>query len=356
MEPLSSSYATARVAFLDAAEQATARVESFVHPGRGLHGEELAVDVAEVGPASNDRVVIVVSGTHGVEGYLGSAVQRHHLAQLAAAPHASDQPTLILVHGLNPFGFSWLRRVNEDNVDLNRNFIDWENPPTNESYRDLATALVPAGWTAEDQEQSFAALMAELERVGMPAFQQTVSGGQYDYPDGIFYGGSEPVWSHRWARNFFGRRLDGVAHAAVIDLHTGLGPWGFGELISSAMPNSETYRRQGDWYGEVTAHKGEGSVSAPLLGDWLTAVPGMSPSTEVTAVAIEYGTVDVVTVLQSLRADAVLHAHGDPTAPEAKVIRDQVRAAFNDDDPAWLDACWSRYESVTRTAMTRVGR
>ena len=61
------------------------------------------------------------------------------------------------------------------------------------------------------------------------------------------------------------------------------------------------------------------SVSAALSGDWLAAVESMAPGVETTSVALEFGTVDTVTVLQSLRADAVLHAHGDPVGPEAVV-------------------------------------
>ena len=108
--PLSRSYADARTAFLDAAAAAGARIESSPHPRRGLDGEQLAVDVAEVGPADADTVIVVVSGTHGVEGYLGSALQRHHLGQLAGH---DTSPAFVFVHALNPYGFSWVRRVNE---------------------------------------------------------------------------------------------------------------------------------------------------------------------------------------------------------------------------------------------------
>ena len=278
--PLSKSYAQARALFLDAAASAGARVETSPHPLAGMDGEELAIDVAEVGPADNEAVVIVVSGTHGVEGYLGSALQRHHLDQLAEQPNSPDGPTMVFLHALNPYGFSWVRRVNEDNVDLNRNFIDWsQSPPGNDGYGPLADVLVPSSWSADEQERTLAALLGELEQAGMASFQQTISGGQYTYPTGIFYGGTEPVWSHRWVREFLGRRLAGVARAAVVDLHTGLGPWGFGELISSAEPESDTYARQCEWFGEVTCHKGGNSVSAPLEGDWLSAVPDMAPNT-----------------------------------------------------------------------------
>ena len=62
----------------------------------------------------------------------------------------------------------------------------------------------------------------------------------------------------------------------------------------------------------------------------------------------------MVQVLQSLRADAWLHAHGDPTSAEAANIRSQVRAAFVDDDPAWLAAITERFDEVSSTAIRRL--
>lgn len=350
--PLASSYADARAAFLDAAAAAHARLSTFPHALEGLDGEELAIDVAEVGPADADDVVIVVSGTHGVEGYLGSALQRHHLGTL----EPERGPAIVFVHALNPHGFSWVRRVNEDNVDLNRNFVDWSQPPPrNDEYREIADVLVPSSWTADEQERTMLTLLAKLEEVGPERMQLIVSGGQYDDPDGIFYGGDRPTWSNHWVRDFLARRLAGVRRAVIIDLHTGLGPWGHGELISHASPDDPMFERQLAWWGEVTSLLDGSSVSAELAGDWLAAAETMLTDTELTAVALEYGTVDLLTVLNSLRADAVLHAHGDPTGSGAAAVRAQVRAAFLDDDPAWLETCWTRYRSVVTAAIDRLG-
>jgi hypothetical protein len=352
--PLSRSYADARAAFLEAAATAGARIESFPHPLRGVDGEELFVDVAEVGPADADDVILVVSGTHGVEGYLGSALQRHHLATLDR--DRTGGPTLVFVHALNPYGFSWVRRVNEDNVDLNRNFVDWSQPvPTNPEYGELAELLVPDSWTAEEQERTLLELLGKVQELGMERMQQIIQGGQFEHPTGVFYGGTGPTWSHRWLREFTGRRFAGVRRAAIIDLHTGLGPWGHGSLLSSNRPGEAAYERQVAWWNDVTSLDDGESVSAVVAGDWLAVADGFAPDTEITGICIEYGTVDGITVLQSLRADAVLHAHGDPSAPDARAVRDQVRAAFLDDDPAWLEACWPRYHSVASAALERLG-
>ena len=76
----------------------------------------------------------------------------------------------------------------------------------------------------------------------------------------------------------------------------------------------------------------------------------------VRAVADEHPDVTFRTHLVGARpADAVLHASGDPTAPEAKAIRDQVRAAFLDDDPSWLAACADRYRSVVKATLAALG-
>ncbi len=354
IEPLSRSYVDARAAFLEAAAAVGARLTAHPHPLRGVQGEELFVDVAEVGPADADDVIVVVSGTHGVEGYLGSALQRHHLATLD--PDRTTGPTLVFVHALNPYGMSWVRRVNEDNVDLNRNFVDWSQPvPANTEYAQLADLLVPSSWTAQDQERTLLALMGAVQEFGMDRMQQIIQGGQFDHPTGVFYGGTGPTWSHRWLRDFASRRLAGVRRAAIIDLHTGLGPWGHGSLLSSIRPGEAAHDRQVAWWHDVTSLDDGESVSAIVTGDWLAAAEGFAPGTEITGICIEYGTVDAITVLQSLRADAVLHAHGDPTAPEAVAVRDQVRAAFVDDDPAWLEACWPRYQFVATAALERLG-
>ncbi len=352
---LATSYQRAREDFLAAATVAGARLRSFAHPRRGLEAEELSVDVAEVGPVEGTDVVVVVSGTHGVEGYLGSALQRRHLATSAEAPHGG--PTIVLVHALNPYGFSWVRRVNEDNIDLNRNFVDWSQPlHANDEYDELASSLVPDDWSDATQERTLLELAVKLEEVGIERLQQIVSGGQYAHPTGVFFGGTGPAWSNRWLQQFLGERLATVQRAAIIDLHTGLGPWGHGELISSEEITSDAYRRQVEWWGDVTSFQDGSSVSAEIAGDWLAAAPGFSPGTEVTGIAIEYGTVDSISVLQSLRADAVLHASGDPVGPDGAAIRAQVRAAFADDDPAWLAACAERYDSVLAAAVEHLTR
>ena len=350
---LSPSYAAARRSFLAAAEAAGARITSHPHPLKGLDAEELAVDVAELGDPAALNLAVIVSGTHGVEGYAGSALQTAWLQTRAGSIPAGTG--VVLVHALNPYGMSWVRRVNEDNVDLNRNFVDWSAPaPRNLEYDALADDLVPGEWTAASQEQTTGRLITAAGEMGIPAFQKAVSGGQFHHPTGIFYGGVRPVWSHRWLVSWWASRMHGVARGAVVDLHTGLGPWGVGELLASETIDAPATRRALEWWGEVTSVSDGASVSAPIDGDWLAAAPRFEPRPELTSIAIEYGNRDPFSGMQALRADAWLHAHGDPTAPEAADIRAAVRAEYNDDDPSWFAALWPRFETVVDAALAHL--
>jgi hypothetical protein len=350
---LSDTYEASRRRFLDSAQEVGASVATYEHPLRGIDGEQLAVDVAVAGPQDAGSVLVIVSGTHGVEGFTGSALQHRWFEQ-----HAAERPEalrVVLIHALNPYGFSWVRRVNEDNVDLNRNFVDWSQPPpANEDYGGLAHLLVPDAWDADTQQSTTLQLLAYAEEVGFARLQEVVSGGQYTHPTGIFFGGTEPVWSHRWLVGHLAELAGPARRLGLVDLHTGLGPWGHGELISHEGSDTSAYRRESSWWGDVRSMLDGESVSAQLSGDWLGALDRLLPEVEITAVALEFGTVDVVTVLQALRADAVLHAHGDPHGPEAASVRAEVRAAFADDDPAWFDAVAARFDEVVTAATSRL--
>lgn len=350
---LTDTYQTSRRRFLASARDGGAEVTTFVHPMRGIENDELAIDVASIGPDDAESVLVIVSGTHGVEGFTGSALQHHWFEHHAGALPAAQR--VVLIHALNPHGFAWVRRVNEDNVDLNRNFVDWSQPPpANEDYGGLAQLLVPDAWDEDTQHATTMQLLAYSEEVGFPRLQEVVSGGQYTHPTGVFYGGTGPVWSHRWLVEHLPTLVGTARRLGLVDLHTGLGPWGHGELISHESCDAPGYQRSTAWWGDVRSMLDGESVSATLSGDWLGAVEALLPGVETTSIALEFGTVDTVTVLQSLRADAVLHAHGDPLGPDAESVRAQVRAAFADDDPAWFDAVAARFEEVITAAIAHL--
>jgi len=349
---LPSTYGEGADRFRTAAEKAGAVRERHDLGLFGPDGDMLAIDIARLGPDDPRAALLVISGTHGVEGFAGSACQVAWLETGGADRAAIAGIAVVLVYALNPYGFAWVRRVNEDNVDLNRNGVDFAAPlPDNPGYEELADVLVPERWDQETQDITTERILGFANRHGFPALQAAISGGQYHHPTGLFYGGRAPSWSHGVLRGVVERHLARSPRVAAVDLHTGLGPFGVGELLGP-RPGTPAWERARTWYGELTTPGEADSVSAAINGDVLDVIGRwLPPEAEYTEIAIEWGTLDIVEVLQALRADAWLHAHGDPTGPDAPAIKAALRAAFAPDDDDWARLVGVRYEQVVGQAV-----
>src|SRR5262245_4659185 len=354
----SSSYAAAREKFLAAAGGAGARVESFRHPLRGPAGEMLFTDVATLGPEDASRVLLSISATHGVEGHCGSGAQVATFAEGALAALGRDTAA-VAVHAINPHGFAWSRRVTEDNVDLNRNFVDHARPyPVNAGYLELRESICPPMWTEESRRAAELAFDAYRERHGAMAFQQAISGGQYGDPEGIFFGGHAPTWSNRTLRRIFARVAEHARHLAVVDYHTGLRPYGHGELINPGAPDDPAFDRLVDWLGhnDVTSPSLGTSSSAPLVGTNNFGMAEAAAGAAVTMVAVEYGVKPLTETFDALRADNWLHVHGDFATPEAGEIKRQMRAAFYGDADDWKGMIVERAFDVLKRMRAGLAR
>jgi hypothetical protein len=259
----------------------------------------------------------------------------------------------MLVHALNPYGFAWLRRVTHENIDLNRNWVDFTRTlPRRADYDELAAALCPEEWTEQSRAQTWTVLDSFIKSRGFPAFVEAVSGGQYQHPRGVFFGGTAPAAARGTLERIFGERLARAQRVGIIDFHSGLGPAGFGELMITAPRNSETYRRAQSWYGASLVPVGsQDSASANIGGDWISAAPKLLPRATVTAIAIEFGTVPPLQVLNALRADNWLHLHGDPTASWPGAIKADILGAFCLADDVWRGMVLGQSLAVSRQAV-----
>lgn len=141
----SSNYFEARQKFRDyVCDAGIGEAAFYPSPARGPSGEDLSTDVAWFGDPGASKVGILISATHGAEGYCGSAAQLDWLAERGYEKLKSDE-AMLLIHAINPYGFAWDRRVTQEGCDLNRNFIDFQAPlPQNEGYDALADSLVPS--------------------------------------------------------------------------------------------------------------------------------------------------------------------------------------------------------------------
>ncbi len=350
-------YGDARSRFLAAAQQAGADLSSYRNPNRGPAGEELTTEAAWLGPRDASKVLVTMSATHGAEGFCGSGVQVGWFESGLAA-EAPDDTALLQIHAINPYGFAWLRRVTEDNVDLNRNFVDHEAPhPVNPGYRELAEAIWPTEWNDAVIAQTEETLNAYAAEHGAQALQSAVSGGQYSHPDGLFFGGHSDTWSKRTLLQIADQLLGQARHIAFIDYHTGLGPRGYGERICCHAPDSTSLERAKAWWNEdLTSPYLGTSSSVELFGVNLLGLEDRLAHAELTAVALEFGTIDNKEVKRALRADNWLHVHGDPDSAKGRAIKAHLRDAFYQDQDDWKDMIWERSIETQRLALEALGQ
>lgn len=350
----SQTYDEARGKFLAAAQTRGLRIERHLHPDVvGPSGEQLSIDTALLAPAQAQTLLIVTSGVHGVEGFCGSGCQTGLLqddelfARLAAANVA-----LLLVHAVNPYGFAHLRRVNEDNVDLNRNSVDFaEAASANPAYLEVDPLLLPRTWPPSQADQ--AALQHYMVTRGEKALQDAATSGQYRVPDGMFYGGSAPCWSTLQMRGIVSRHAAGMSRLVWIDLHTGLGHYGHGEKIFNSPDPAELERAMRTWGADVRPIAAAGSVSSVVKGDLVGIAYELLPGIEKTCVTLEFGTLAPLAVLQALRADHWLHRHPEQGAAQRAGIRQALRDAFYCDVPEWKGMVYAQTRMAVLQALAR---
>jgi hypothetical protein len=304
----SPDYATARERFRQAAGAANATLHSLPLPARGPAGEALAIDVAWLGSREPQRVFLHICGLHGIEAYTGSAVQ---LALLGSAPAPSADQALVLVHVLNPYGMAWLRRTNENNVDLNRNFLvngeSWSGAPA--LYRELDPLLNPRSPPSRDAFALRAA--AAALRHGYHAVKDAIAEGQYEYPQALFFGGTSlqpgPSLLIDWLRT----QLRTAQYVFALDLHTGLGRSGTDTAIPEMRVNVTPIGTLETALGRELTDVSRPSVAYEVRGSMGAALPRVLAHAQMDCVLQEIGTYGPLTVLHALREENRWHFFGD---------------------------------------------
>jgi hypothetical protein len=326
----SPDHLTARERFQAAANKVQGDLHFLPLSASGRNSDALGLDIAWLGSRQPQRALLHVCGIHGVEGFAGSAVQ---LALLDKLPPLPADTALILVHVLNPYGMAHLRRGNENNVDLNRNFFfgtsGWHGAP--DGYATLDRFLNPPYPPARLTSFHVRLLLAELS-LGGSAIRQAVAGGQYDFPKGIFYGGSALEEGPKLFGAWLGAHLLTARELFVIDVHTGLGSYGQQSLFlrsdTDAAGLSEglglqltTDNRESDVMG-YEHEGGHSSIYRQLL-----------PEARTVCITQEFGTYNGRRLLRALRAENQYHHYGDGQLDHWS--KRKLKAMFCPEDDSW---------------------
>ena len=337
MSCFSSDYQTARNRFCEAAQKLGCTLESHSIAQRGPAGEDLAIDVA-LSPIRNSASCLVISsGVHGVEGYFGSAAQLAALQHWLANPASRPRCGWVMIHAVNPYGMAWRRRFNEDNMDLNRNMLRDGEAYTGspEGYARLNPLInpqsPPSRW--EPVLLKFALAVA---RYGRRAVQQVVTSGQYDYPKGLFFGGSGPSRSRLIFDEHLLRWLGEARRICHLDLHTGLGPSGqYQMLVDHPVDDRQRAWLERAFGLDSVRTMGPGSVSAVLRGSLGLWGHWRTQPRDYMYAAAEFGTYSGPRVLAALRAENRCTHWGVSGSDQTEQARRVLLEAFCPASPQW---------------------
>ena len=336
----SQRYSGARDKFISAVETSSIveKLTNFAHPLKGPKNEKLFCDVAWAGNLKAKNVLVLVSGLHGVEGGVGSAIQSDFIGRHRRLP---SDICVLLIHAINPWGFAYASRNDHEGIDVNRNFIDFD------AAKPDSSKVMEAWQQIRDGKTDFAT-------VGMDRAQfDLLTQGQYEDPNTPYFGGSAASWSRQTIEQVVGQlKPDKRDRVLVIDIHSGLGAYGFGELISDHPVDSPANLFARKIFGTTLTEPALGnSSSGPKHG--LHDYYWQQQGDHVTFLTLEFGTFSGQEMLSVLSADLNLHqqAKVDWTDQKTLDIKHAMQDFFCPDQKQWQELVLFRGRQVIEMAM-----
>lgn len=332
----SDSYDQAREKFTKTAAAAGARIIKLPIEVQGVSGLALSIDIAWFGTEKPNNILLHTSGLHGVEGFAGSAIQVALLNNLPTVPKDS---ALVLIHCLNPYGMDFLRRYNESNVDLNRNFLatpnDYRGSP--KSYESLDEFLNPPAPPANDF--FYVRVVYHYLRLGSDTFLKAVATGQHDFPRGLFFAGHKlekgPATYRDWLQQSFGN----AKQIFVIDVHTGLGDFAQ-ESLFHKIGYTPASHLNGILHKPILENFPESDVVGyRFKGGHCELFREVFADKRVDFLAQEFGTYSKLKILKALRDENRYHHYG--ARDTTHWSKQQLREAFCPQDEGWRTAVLS---------------
>ena len=292
-------YFSARGKFRMLAGRAGAEITTFL-----VAGDDYTMDFA-IFKGSPEKVLIHASGTHGVEGFVGSAIQAKVLSEWNATSPGT-RPTIVFVHAVNPYGFAKLRRFNEENVDLNRNHLtreEWsialKRDPNIANFASLWESVGPR--RAPNLLDRYLFLFQAgywVARNGFEACKRAIVTGQYFDETAPYFGGKEQQRSIDVLAEGLRPVMELAKKAIFIDVHSGLGPLGVDTFMVDDKEQQEV--AESIFPHRVEAHGGAGASSGYELMMGGLSIQKMFPSVNVVEVTEEFGTIPGIFVARNI--------------------------------------------------------
>lgn len=269
--------------------------------------QDLTIDICYI-PSIGDssKLLVISSGVHGIEGYTGSAIQIMMMHELIPEIKG-NRPGILLIHGVNPYGFKYKRRVTENNVDLNRNssigseLYDTENS----GYADLFDFVNPSKPASEDNIYNkffYAVAIAKIAKSSMPVLRQAVLQGQYEFPKGLYFGGEKQEPQIALLKDFLPNYFNSFSKILHIDLHTGYGEIGKLHLFANPVENDNLKTYTTDVFKGFQIDWGDSDDFYTVNGDFCSFIGAINPDATFISMPFEYGTLNSQETFGSLHS------------------------------------------------------
>ena len=311
----------------------------------GLTLDIIRADASE----KKDNLLILTAGVHGVEGYAGSAMLDVVVQEFSKKMNP-DHTGVILIHAGNPWGMKNFRRYNEDNVDLNRNFIyDWDSfdLTMNKDYQELNTFFEkasPIGNSTLHELGFLGSLATEAVQSGTDKITDALLNGQYTEKTGVYYGGTEDASSTKLLKQQYRKALeseyDNIVH---IDLHTGYGPRDQMSIFSSVHEKMKQKQAEEAFQYPlvITPESDEFYATSGDNTEYFNMLQKeIAPNKHLYSTTFEFGTLgmDTVASIKSLKNtidENRLYQNGTNHENTEEIIKNRYREMFYPTDPEW---------------------
>ena len=348
------SYEEARTRFLELAKDG--RLERW----EVNCDDRLSTDIAILGNASAENLLVLSSGLHGVEGAMGSRAQLYWLEHASSGwlqEGKLENCAVILMHALNPFGFRHSRRANEDNFDLNRAFHEIDERPQEHQLFTVANRLLAPQKTPSRDGFLLQAIWSLL-RYDRRELGAAIAAGQFSNSQGLFYGGTlAPDLQTRFEK-WFEQFVAGKRIVEHFDLHSGLGPFGKCQLMLERGISQLGIRQARSRWPSLVSESALGETAYEArgtLGAWLQNLAAKR-GVDYRYYCAEFGTYSPIQVLSALRKENQAWFYLEPEHPHREAAAKALRACFDPPIPKWRKSVCEQTRDLVERVLTDFGR
>jgi len=327
---------------------------------------DLTIDFCYI-PAQNslDNLLIISSGIHGVEGFTGSAIQLMVMEEILS-PNYLDTTGILLIHGLNPYGFKYMRRVTENNVDMNRNCVIDESlfDTKNEGYGTLYDMLNPQGEANHRSLKNRHLHLVAIQKIlaeSMPVLRQAVLHGQYEYPEGLYFGGKELEPQIANIAPILQEKMTPYTRIITIDLHTGYGENGTMHLFPNPVEDADIKAYMEELFTGYKIDWGDSDDFYTYMGSFADYIGSLAPGKTYYPMVFEFGTLDSQKTFGSIRSLHIMilenqgfHYSYKNDKTEAK-IKENFLEMFYPSNNAWRSKVIMDAKKILELVFERLG-